>query len=278
MGKDFLIIVVFCNHSKYSEKLFESLYKYHDKRLFDLIVVDANSNNEEVKVLEKFKEVYNYHLIKEKKRLSYSINNNTGYNYATTDLNNKYNYVFLLNPDTYFTDEVLLKVKNVFEWNSKCAVIAPRLKYFSGLYQPNWKRFESPLKVIMNRLGFNKRDWNMVDAIKDKELTGIDYCIGAAMFVRNDIVLSRGYLLDERFKLYCEDIDLCLHTHKVGYSVNGMNDVYLFHDEGAKSYKGFFTSSNIHNMVSLVKLFLKYGRDYFRIIRKLRSKEVNLQR
>lgn len=67
MYKDFLIIVVFCNHSKYAGKLFESLYKYHDKSLFDLVVVDANSNEEEVKVLEIFKEVYKYHLIKEKK-------------------------------------------------------------------------------------------------------------------------------------------------------------------------------------------------------------------
>ena len=63
MNKDFFIIVVFCNHSKYADKLFESLYKYHNRELFDLVVVDAYSNEEEVKILERYKDVYNYHLI-----------------------------------------------------------------------------------------------------------------------------------------------------------------------------------------------------------------------
>lgn len=73
----------------------------------------------------------------------------------------------------------------------------------------------------------------MVSVSHDSEME-VDWMLGACILVRRAAIRG-AQLLDDRFALYCEDIDLCLRLKKGGYATYYVPSATVVHHHLAKS-------------------------------------------
>ena len=62
-------------------------------------------------------------------------------------------------------------------------------------------------------------------------LCDVDWVSGAAMAIRRDVWDAAGPL-DERFRFYCQDIELCVRARKAGWRVAVVGDARVVHAIG----------------------------------------------
>jgi GT2 family glycosyltransferase len=91
----------------------------------------------------------------------------------------------------------------------------------------------------------------------------LDYVSGASMFCRAELFRQVG-LLDERFFLYYEEIDLARRAHAIGYSLRWCKDAIVYH-KGAVSTGGRSPTnpqeswrSNYHENLSTLLYTMKH--------------------
>ncbi|ENA1805960.1 glycosyltransferase family 2 protein [Flavobacterium psychrophilum] len=122
MNKKIFVIIVTYNGSKWIEKCINSLLRsiYH----INILVVDNCSTDDSVELLKQFSEI---HLIQSKENLGFGKANNIGIDYA---LNNKADYVFLLNQDTWVFDDTISNLVVMAQNNPSFGIVSPM--HFSG--------------------------------------------------------------------------------------------------------------------------------------------------
>lgn len=243
------ILIVSHNHGPQLKKLIRSLEKFNIQNVY---FCDAASNDNSVAVIEASK--YKTNLLKKKKLESYSKNNNDLL--RAFEINCQ--YYFLLNPDTYFEEDFLSPLLEIVEKDSSVGIVAPRVTYPDGRFQKNWKKFPNFFQVVQKRLG--KRTIADEPILKPGE---IDWCLGAAMLIRSNLVKPNWTLLDERYRLYCEDIDICLQAKNMGFQVIGTDKATIFHELGESSSKSIFSKYNYWNISSIFKFIFKWKKAYF---------------
>ena len=131
--------------------------------------------------------------------------------------------VLLLNPDTEVQPGAVATMLDVIRERPDAAVVTSRLSYgdgsfqhsafhFPGLAQLYIDLFPTPVCVYDSR--FNGRyPRRLYDAGQPFE---IDHPLGAVMLVRAEAIRQVG-VFDERFALYCEEIDWCARFKESGW-------------------------------------------------------------
>jgi hypothetical protein len=71
-----------------------------------------------------------------------------------------------------------------------------------------------------------------------KSVRKVDWLSGCAMFIRRSVLDKIG-LLDERFFMYCEDVDICDRAWKAGFEVVYVPQAIVTHAIGHSSDKAF---------------------------------------
>ncbi len=110
------------NGSKWIEKCINSLLR--SIYPINILVVDNCSTDDSVELLKQFSEI---HLIQSKENLGFGKANNIGIDYA---LNNKADYVFLLNQDTWVFDDTISNLVVMAQNNPSFGIVSPM--HFSG--------------------------------------------------------------------------------------------------------------------------------------------------
>lgn len=249
-NKSVNILVVTHNHSQYIDSLIESLSKFN---IEDVYFCDAKSTDDTLKKLldSPYKESV---LIKDTLE-SFSKNNNDLIRYF--NLNS--NYYLLLNPDTYFDENFIETLMRKVKIDPLIGIIAPVLRYPNGELQKTWKKFPNFFTVIKKRIGY-------LNAVDERQMSGpnIDWCLGACMLINSSLLKKGKTLLDERYRLYCEDIDICFESHQKNLKVIGDNEVYIYHNLNESSSKNIFSKYNLWNISSIIKFILKWNFKYFK--------------
>jgi N-acetylglucosaminyl-diphospho-decaprenol L-rhamnosyltransferase len=248
-NNDIAILVVTHNHEEYIDKLISSLIKFN---LFNTFFCDALSTDG---TLEKLKNSpFKKNLLVKDKLEGFSKNNNDLIRHFKINVK----YYLLLNPDTFFDINFLETLHNKMELDSTIGVIAPLLKYPDGRLQITWKKFPNFLTVLRKRFGLLK-------AINEKQMKGpeIDWCLGACMLISKTLLKEGETLLDERYRLYCEDIDICFEAHQSQMKVIGEDTVYIYHNLNENSSKNILSKYNIWNITSIIKFIVKWNVKYF---------------
>ncbi len=186
-----------------------------------IIVLDNNSGDGLEEGLPKKN---NLTFMQTGENLGYSGGNNVGIKKA---LEEKNEYVFILNPDTYIeknTIRVLLEKSK--EHSSD--ISSPKI-YFanSKIIWYAGGEFDSE-NVLGSHIGVDQKDEGQFD--KDLE---VDFATGAAIFVRAKVFEKIG-IFDVRYFLYYEDTDFCLRAKKAGFKIMYVPQALIFHDN-AKS-------------------------------------------
>lgn len=170
-------------------------------------------------------------------------------------------YHLVMNPDVYFETGTLDKIYAFMQKNEDIGLCMPRVYHYDGTEQKLCKLLPTPKDLIIRRFipdGDYKdkisRIYNMWDADYES-LMDVPFLSGSFMFMRASVLAEvKGF--DERFFLYCEDLDLCRRIGEISRTV---------YFPGAKIYHGYQKASYLNtklmliHSLSAIKYFNKWG-------------------
>jgi hypothetical protein len=254
---DISIVIISHNHAPYLTPCLNSLYKYAEGFSFEVILIDNNSEDNTVELIKRdFPQVL---LVENKKRYSFAKNNNIGIKKA------KGRYILLLNPDTTFSDNALLKVMNFMDEHKEVGVSACKLLNPDGSVQDSCRRFPNPLAIFVRGFGLERyfgeckfyKRYLMAD-FDHEEIREIDWALGAFLFVRREVIDEVG-LLDEKYPLYHEDTDWCFRIKKKGWKIYYLPFISITHHYLRTSAKSFISKRKMLHFISICRFFYKHS-------------------
>ena len=141
------------------------------------------------------------------RNLGFAGANNVGIRQTSGEL------VLLLNPDTRADAGAVDRLVAMLDRHPEFAVVGPRLENGEGRAELSFGPMLSPLTELGQKVLVtgNDRGWPVVTALVERltrQAREVDWVSGACLLVRRADVEAVG-LLDERFFMYTEDVDLC---------------------------------------------------------------------
>lgn len=229
------VIVVTFNSQDFVVPCLESVLTAADGAEMEVVVVDNNSSDDSVRLVrERFPEVK---LMENEVNLGFARACNQGYGVSTGE------FVFLVNPDAMVSSEALRQCLAFMEGHPKCGMCSGE-KYSREKGKSSGARtFPGPLKRFFMQMGFSKKwggrfswmDTDYLHEVIDKPRV-VDWVDGSFGCIRR-VMLERIGFFDERFFLYCEEVDLCLRAKQGGWEVWYLPEVRVRHEAGKMSEK-----------------------------------------
>jgi len=188
--------------------------------------------------------------------------------FASADGHELPRYVLLLNPDTQVLDDALATMVRFLDGNPLAGVAGAKLLYPDGHLQHSAFAFPTLAQAFLDFFPLHHR-------LLNSRLNGryprrfyergepftVDHPLGAALMARGEAIQEVG-LLDERFFIYCEEIDWCMRMKKAGWGIYCVPRAEVVHHE-AKSTRQVRGEMFAALWKSRYLLFEKhYGRFY----------------
>ncbi len=173
-------------------------------------------------------------------------------------------FLLLLNPDVRVEAGAVEILADTLEQHSDAGVVLPRLDSPDGSLQFSCRRFYTLATLLLRRAPF-QRLWRNHSRLQrhlmadwdHRSLSEVDWGLGAAMLVRREATESNA-LLDERFFLYFEDVDLCKRMWGRGWKVLYNPAARMVHRHHRDSAKGWRLGAKRHHLLSLLKFLWKH--------------------
>jgi hypothetical protein len=134
-------------------------------------------------------------------------------------------HVLLLNPDTEVLGDALATIVRFLDENPHAGVAGAKLLYPDGRLQHSAFAFPTLAQAFFDffplhyRLLNSRLNGRYPHKLYERgEPFPIDHPLGAALMARGEAIQEVG-LLDERFFIYCEEIDWCMRMKKAGWGV-----------------------------------------------------------
>ncbi|MBU4369134.1 glycosyltransferase family 2 protein [Patescibacteria group bacterium] len=249
------IVIVVYNGREYVPDCFNSLAK---QTLLpkEIIVVDNASQDDSVKyVKEKYPQV---DLIANEKNNGFAQANNQGIEVA---LQNKPDYIFLLNQDTVCQSDCLENLVKGIENQKNVFAVQPLILCWpakKGADRPEKDKIQTAGDKI-HYLGFGysgnyKKPISQLPNYPITQLPDITYASGAAMFITVKSLKKVGFL-DKDLFLYHEDLDLCLRARFLNYDIKLVPEAKIYHKytEGIPKHRWYWSERN--RLLTLLKFY-----------------------
>ena len=208
------IVIVNFNGGAHLERCLRSLVEAPPRTSIEIIVVDNASTDGSQAVVSGFPSV---RLIQLDRNVGFSTGNNAGIRASQSEL------VLLLNNDTLVPPDAFDRLVAALDAHPAAAVAGPRLVDGRGDPELSFGPMISPLGELRQKLVTALyarsvgpvRSW--VERATRREQY-VDWVSGACLLVRRKAAEEVG-LLDERFFLYTEDVDLCASLRAKGWRI-----------------------------------------------------------
>lgn len=261
---DLSIIIVSNNHEEYVKKLLESIFKIKTSIKFEIILVDNKSSDNLVKYVKKF--YTQVKLIEQKSKKGFSENNNDGIKIGIGK------YVLLLNPDTLIIEDYTFdRMVHFMYTNDQIGIMGPKLLYGDGSLQLSCRNYPSIRSTIYRRTPLRKLILNskvngkfLMKNDDHNKVTDVDWMLGAALIMKKDIIVKLGGL-DEKYFLYCEDIDLCYSIKELGYRIVYNPEIKIIHYLQESTFKKFLSKKTIWHYKSM---FYYVSKNKFKLLKR----------
>ena len=253
------ISIVTYNNEKVIKKCLQNIFKNTNNTDFELIIVDNNSSDNTVSIVEK--DFKNVRLIKNNRNIGFGAAHNIAIKLG------KGKYHLVLNPDVIFTENSIEKLLNFMEKNPDAGLISPKIVSPDGTLQYLCKRSPCVFDLCIRRFTpgfiqklFKKRiDFFEMRDTGYNKIMDVCYLSGSFMLFRKS-VLEKIDGFDENFFMYSEDADI---THRIGEISRALfypytSVVHLWERGSHKNLKLLLIS-----LVSNVKYFNKWGWKVF---------------
>lgn len=144
--------------------------------------------------------------------------------------------VLLLNPDTLVTPGALDRLCDALESVPQAGVAGPRIVDGDGRAELSYGRMLSPLSELRQKalvVGNDRAAAWATRAVErmTRRAHRPDWVSGACLLIRRDVLEQVG-LLDERFFMYTEDVDLCAAVRALGRDILFVPEVEIVHLRG----------------------------------------------
>jgi GT2 family glycosyltransferase len=239
-------VIVNWNKKKYVVDLIKSLRDISYKN-FDIVVIDNASTDDSVEAIKCFSEVK---LICNTENLGGTGGFNTGIKFVLEQ--NCYEYVWLLDNDAQITSDTLLELVNVAHDDPRIGVSG------SMTLNPDMKDMIVDLggyvswKQVMCKPNMNNQS---IPAEGLPSIVEVDYTPACSALVRVDAIQKTG-IMDERYFLHWDDVDLCLRIRQAGYKIVAVSNSRIFHEteKGSNPVVDYY---NVRNGLLIISKHLK---------------------
>ena len=173
-------------------------------------------------------------------------------------------YVLVLNPDIEVRPDSIETLVEYMNSAPDVGLCAPKLLNPDGTLQYSCRTYYSIWTILLRRSVLGRlypdhpsvrthlmMDWN------HESRREVDWVLGAALMLRRSALPAEG-VMDERFFLYFEDVDLCLRLHKAGWKVvYDPGAVMIHHHQRASARRGL-SRAKLEHVRSWIKFALKH--------------------
>lgn len=219
----------------------------------ELIIVDNNSSDTTYEKLGKLN-YSNLYVNKNKENIGYTKAVNQGIKFSTGD------YIFLLNPDTVLQGKVISQLTEFLLNNESYGACTPLLLNEDGTYQYSIRNFPTYWSMycefylfayIFPKSRFFGR-WKMkyFNFTVDSD---VHQPMAAALMIKKSVLDDIG-VMDERFTMFFNDVDLCKRITDSGKKIRFLSDVKGIHKKGSSVFK---------DRVKMIKVWDKDCIKYF---------------
>ncbi len=150
-------------------------------------------------------------------------------------------FILILNGDMIMKKDSIRILLDFIKDRSDVGIVGPQLLNFNDTLQNSCCRFYSPLTIIYRRtflgnFSFAKKhlDRFLMKDFDHQSIKEVDWLMGSALMTRKETVKKIGKM-DEKFKLYFEDVDWCRRFWENGYKIiyNPQSKMYHYHGRGS---------------------------------------------
>jgi GT2 family glycosyltransferase len=235
-----LIIIVSYNGQFFLERLLCSIINFEQDS--DVIVIDNNSQDQSIDILEKFKTIK---LIKLNQNIGFGAANNIGLKYA---IDNAYNYVFLFNQDTYLTESIFTELINTSNSKNNYCLLSPLQKNGTGT------KLELSFEKFLYESGFISQKL----LYPDDQLYNLSFIQAASWFIPIEIVKLIGGF-DPIFFHYGEDNNYCQRLEFFNVPIYIVQTTSICHDSNPfnENYPRDYGSYHLNRLKS--NFLIKYS-------------------
>lgn len=251
------IVIVNWNTKKFLGDCLQSIYETAGTLNLEVIVVDNNSSDGSAELVrQNFGQVK---LIANSSNLGYAKGNNQGIRES------RGRYILLLNPDTIVLPGSLKKLVEFMEEHPQAGAVAPKLVYPDGSLQYSVRSFPTLDCLIYETLylqrlfpksrTFGKYRMTYWDYNEVKE---VDQPAASALLLCREALEEVG-LMDERFFLLFNDVDLCYRLKEAGWKIYFFPEAKIVHFHG-QSTKKVRRRTIIESHLGLYRFYRKHYR------------------
>lgn len=255
---DLSVIIVNYNVKYFLEQCLYSVLKASSHLKAEIIVVDNNSADGSVNMLnEKFPEVK---VIANKSNKGFAKANNQAI------LECKGKYLLLLNPDTVIQEDTFTRCTGYMDAHPEAGCLGVKMIDGKGNYLPESKRaLPQPVVAFYKVFGLSalfprsKRFGKYhLGHLNQDEIHEVDVISGAFMFIRRSALDKTG-VLDEEFFMYGEDIDLSYRFSQAGFKNIYFPETTIIHYKGESTRKG-----SINYVIVFYRAMIIFARKHFK--------------
>ncbi|MFC2023643.1 glycosyltransferase family 2 protein [Chloroflexota bacterium] len=259
---DLIIVIVSFNTRELLADCLNSVYAglTQSDLLGQVWVVDnASSDGSAEMVQRKFPSA---RLVSKEENLGFARANNEALQDIGPGLERQTKYVLFLNPDARVVGDALGVMTRFLDETSEAGAAGARLVHGDGNFQHSAFSFPGLAQIFLDFFPIHHR-------LVDSRLNGrypqslygsgdpfeVDHPLGAALMVRSETLAELGGF-DDRFFMYCEEIDLCRRIRFAGWQIYCVPEATIVHLVGQS------TGQFRHEMfVALWRSrFLMYGK------------------
>jgi GT2 family glycosyltransferase len=229
-----------------------SLLAYNPYRAEVIVVDNASADNSASTVRERFPWAQ---LIENSRNVGFAPANNQAFQRSTG------RYVLLLNSDTIVHAKAIEALVEFMDEHPHCGAGGAQLLNADGSLQPSchpmltpWREFWrlTFLDRIWRRATYDMKKWN---AASPKQVETIK---GACLIVRRAALGAGESLLDERYFMYTEEVDLCYRLAQAGWELYWIPLARVTHFGEASSQQAY-NAMYVQLYRSKVQFYRKFG-------------------
>lgn len=235
-------IIIAFNQADYTKKCIESI-KDKVKVSYEVILIDNASSDETNSIFSKDYDFIRYY--RNKINLGFPVAVNQGIKEALGD------YVLILNNDTILTNNLIERLIEVAESDSKIGIASPISNEVSGLQKDENAKYNSIEE--MHKYAIEVREKNKGQLLHFPRVAFL------CTLIKKEVIDTIGGL-DERFSPgNFEDDDFCLRAQLAGYKTVIAKDAFIHH-YGSKSFKANGEKAYTDRLMKNQKIFVdKWG-------------------
>jgi len=228
-------------HGKMVWRLVEKLITYRE---VTKIIITLNTSEDIPEILSD-KVV----LLKNQIAKGFGENHNRAFNLSNN------NFYCVINPDIKLSSNPFIELLNVLK-DQNIGLVAPLVVNSRGIPEDSMRRTLTPWSMLKRIFGLNSDAYNLLN--KDLYIMP-DWIAGMFMLFRSETYLNVGGF-DERYFMYCEDVDICDRIWRSGYKVLGCLSVVVTHNAQRASHR------DIKHFIWHVRSLLRYFSRKYSIV------------